>query len=92
MNPHEHLRRFYETCQFCVPPATVTKDQKKLRLFAFTLTKRAKDWLLSIPRGTIQHIGRRKLRFPLLSRVRMNLCKMHGRELNCYSKDAQPMT
>ena len=34
MSPHEHLSQFYKTCQFCVPPATVTEDQKKLRLFA----------------------------------------------------------
>ena len=34
--PHEHLSKFYETCQYCVPPAHVTEDQKKLRLFAFT--------------------------------------------------------
>ncbi|AES79029.1 animal RPA1 domain protein, putative [Medicago truncatula] len=33
MSPHEHLSRFYETCQFCVPPANITEDQKKLRLF-----------------------------------------------------------
>jgi len=30
MSPHEHLSHFIETCEFCVPPATVTDDQKKL--------------------------------------------------------------
>jgi len=53
-SPHENLSHFVETCEFCVPPDTVTVDQKKLRLFAFTLTCRAKDWLLSLPAGTIQ--------------------------------------
>jgi len=38
MNPHEHLSRFAETCEFCVPPATVIDSQKKLWLFPFTLT------------------------------------------------------
>jgi len=32
----------------------VTDNQKKLRLFLFTLTRRARDWLLTIPSGTIQ--------------------------------------
>jgi len=51
---HEHLSRFYETFQFCVPPANNNEDQKRLRLFAFTLTGRAKYWLLSLSSGTIQ--------------------------------------
>jgi hypothetical protein len=54
MSPHEHLSCFAETCEFCVQPATVTDAQKKLRLFPFTLTGRAKDWLLTIPNGTVQ--------------------------------------
>jgi len=43
ISPHEHLSHFAETCEFCVPPANVTESQKKLRLFPFTLTGRAKD-------------------------------------------------
>jgi len=50
-NPHEHLSRFAETCELCVPPATVTDRQKKLRLFPFSLTGRARDWLITIPSG-----------------------------------------
>jgi len=61
--PHEHLSKFYETCQYCVPPAHVTVDQKKLRLFAFTLTGGAKDWLLSLPSGTIQTWDKLELKF-----------------------------
>ena len=63
MSPHEHLRHFAETCEFCVPPATVTESQKKLRLFAFTLTGRAMDWLLSLPSGTIQTWDELELKF-----------------------------
>jgi len=62
-SPHEHLSHFHETCQFCVPPANVTESQKKLRLFLFTLTGRAKDWLLSIPSGTIQTWDELELKF-----------------------------
>jgi len=54
MSLHEHLSRFAETCEFCVPPATVTKSQKKLRLIPFTLSEKARDWLLTIPSGTIR--------------------------------------
>ena len=54
MSPHERLSHFYKTCQFCIPPANVIEDQKKLRLFSFTLSGRVKDTLLSIPSGTIQ--------------------------------------
>jgi len=63
MSPHEHLIHFAETCEFCVPPATVTDDQNKLRLFAFTLTGRAKDWLLTLPSGTIQTWDELKIEF-----------------------------
>jgi hypothetical protein len=63
MSPHEHLSRFAETCEFCVQPATVTDAQKKLRLFLFTLTGRAKDWLLTIPNGTVQTWEEQELKF-----------------------------
>ena len=62
-SPHEHLSHFAETCEFCVPPSTVTEDQKKLRLFAFTLTDRVKDWLLSLPARTIQTFEELELKF-----------------------------
>jgi len=63
MSPHEHLSRFAETFEFCVPPATVTDSQKKLRLFPFTLTGKARDWLLSLPSGTIQTWDELELKF-----------------------------
>jgi len=37
-----------------MPLANVTEDQKKLRLFVFTLIGRPKYWLLYLPNGTIQ--------------------------------------
>jgi hypothetical protein len=52
-----------ETCEFCVPPATVTDSQKKLRLFPFTLTGRARDWLLTIPSDTIKTWDELELKF-----------------------------
>lgn len=61
--PHEHLSRFYETFQYCVAPGNITEDQKKLRLFAFTLIGRAKDWLLALPSGTIQSWDELELKF-----------------------------
>jgi hypothetical protein len=63
MSPHEHLSRFAETCEFCVQPATMTDAQKKLRLFPFTLTGRTKDWLLTIPNGTVQTWEELELKF-----------------------------
>jgi len=63
MSSHEHLSRFAETYEFCVSPATVTDSQKKLRLFPFTLTGKARDWLLTIPSGTIQTWDELELKF-----------------------------
>jgi len=97
MNPHEHLSRFAETCEFCVPPATVTDSQKKPRLFPFTLTGRARDWLLTKPSGTIQtweelrsswksislcrSIGTKRWRFKISSKGILSLYMMLGRDL-----------
>jgi len=41
----------------------VTDSQKKLRLFPFTLTRRARDWLLTIPSRTIQTWEELELKF-----------------------------
>jgi len=41
----------------------VIEDQNKLRLFAFTLTGRAKHWLLTLPSGTIQTWDELELKF-----------------------------
>jgi hypothetical protein len=63
MSPHGHLNHFFETCELCVSSTTVTDDQKKLMLFAFTLTGKAKDWLLTLPSGTIQTWDELELKF-----------------------------
>jgi len=63
MSLHEHLSRFAETCEFCVPSATMTKSQKRLRLFPFTSTGKARDWLLTIPDGTIRTWDELELKF-----------------------------
>jgi hypothetical protein len=63
MSPHKCFSHFYKTCQFYIPPANVVEDQNKLRLFAFTLSGRVKDMLLSIPSGTIQTWDELELKF-----------------------------
>jgi len=63
MSPHEQLSHFAKTCEFCVPPATVTESQKRLRLFPFTLTGKGRDWLLTIPGGTIRTWDKLELKF-----------------------------
>ncbi|KAK2375093.1 hypothetical protein QL285_076007 [Trifolium repens] len=52
-DPWDHLLKFSKTCQIQKVPYIVTEDQKKLRLFTFSLTGPAKDWLQCLPRGSI---------------------------------------
>ncbi|MCI92508.1 hypothetical protein A2U01_0113804, partial [Trifolium medium] len=49
--PWDHLTHFSETCQIQKVPEHVTEDQKRLRLFALSLTGQAKDWLQCLPSG-----------------------------------------
>ncbi|MCI13436.1 putative athila retroelement ORF1 protein, partial [Trifolium medium] len=51
--PNLHLAHFYEVCDYTDPPR-ISESDKRLRLFKFSLTGRAKDWLDTIPPGTIQ--------------------------------------
>ncbi|MCI19259.1 hypothetical protein A2U01_0040415, partial [Trifolium medium] len=53
-DPWEHLCHFQEVCAIQEVPEHVTEDQKKLRLFTYSLTKDAKDWLYCLGSGTIQ--------------------------------------
>jgi hypothetical protein len=53
-DPWDHLTRFSENCQIQKVPDYITKDQKKLRMFAFSLTCHAKNWLQCLPSGAIQ--------------------------------------
>ncbi|XP_045802421.1 uncharacterized protein LOC123896006 [Trifolium pratense] len=50
--PNLHLEHFYEACDYTDPPG-VTASDKRLRLFKYSLTGRAKDWLDTIPPNTI---------------------------------------
>ncbi|PNX76212.1 hypothetical protein L195_g032157, partial [Trifolium pratense] len=50
--PNLHLSHFYEACDYTDPPG-VSESDKRLRLFKHSLTGRAKDWLDTIPSGTI---------------------------------------
>ncbi|GAU48674.1 hypothetical protein TSUD_324710 [Trifolium subterraneum] len=47
-----HLSHFYDACDYTDPPG-ISESDKRLRLFKFSLTGRAKDWLDTIPPGTI---------------------------------------
>ncbi|MCI07973.1 hypothetical protein A2U01_0029043, partial [Trifolium medium] len=51
--PNLHLSHFCEACDYTDPPR-VSESAKRLRLFKFSLTGRAKDWLDTLPNGTIQ--------------------------------------
>ncbi|GAU52001.1 hypothetical protein TSUD_418050, partial [Trifolium subterraneum] len=50
--PNHHLSHFYDACDYTNPPGILESD-KRLRLIKFSLTGRAKDWLDTIPPGTI---------------------------------------
>ncbi|KAL0298485.1 UNVERIFIED_CONTAM: hypothetical protein Sradi_6508300 [Sesamum radiatum] len=51
-DPHKHLEEFYVACSG-MRPQGVTEEQVKLRAFPFSLGDKAKDWLYSLPSGTI---------------------------------------
>jgi hypothetical protein len=47
-----HLNHFYDACNYRDPPG-ISESLKRLRLFKFSLTGRAKDWLDTILPNTI---------------------------------------
>ncbi|KAL0336560.1 UNVERIFIED_CONTAM: hypothetical protein Sradi_4867900 [Sesamum radiatum] len=51
-DPHKHIKEFHVVC-FGMRPQGVTEEQVKLRAFPFSLGDKAKDWLYSLPSGTI---------------------------------------
>ncbi|PNY01127.1 athila retroelement ORF1 protein [Trifolium pratense] len=53
-DPWDHLTQYSETCRIQKVPDQITEDQKKLRLFAFSLTGMEKELLQCLPSETIQ--------------------------------------
>ncbi|KAL0313287.1 UNVERIFIED_CONTAM: hypothetical protein Sradi_5728000 [Sesamum radiatum] len=51
-DPHKHLKEFHVVCS-SMRPQGVTEEQVKLRAFPFSLSEKAKDWLYSLPSGSI---------------------------------------
>ncbi|KAL0394795.1 UNVERIFIED_CONTAM: hypothetical protein Slati_4445700 [Sesamum latifolium] len=51
-DPHKHLKEFHVVCSG-MRLQGVTEEQVKLRAFPFSLGDKAKDWLYSLPSGSI---------------------------------------
>ncbi|KAL0361432.1 UNVERIFIED_CONTAM: hypothetical protein Sradi_3827700, partial [Sesamum radiatum] len=51
-DPYKHLKEFHVVCSG-MKPQGVTEEQVKLRAFPFSLSDKAKDWLYSLPSGSI---------------------------------------
>ncbi|KAL0404128.1 UNVERIFIED_CONTAM: hypothetical protein Sradi_2053600 [Sesamum radiatum] len=51
-DPHKYLKEFHVVC-FGMRPQGVNEEQVKLRAFPFSLSDKAKDWLYSLPSGSI---------------------------------------
>ncbi|KAL0405259.1 UNVERIFIED_CONTAM: hypothetical protein Slati_3839800 [Sesamum latifolium] len=51
-DPHKHLKKFHVVCSG-MRPQGVTEEQVKLRAFPFSLGEKVKDWLYSLPSGSI---------------------------------------
>ncbi|KAL0402022.1 UNVERIFIED_CONTAM: hypothetical protein Slati_4232100, partial [Sesamum latifolium] len=51
-DPHKYLKEFHVVCSG-MKPQGVTKEQVKLRAFPFSFGEKIKDWLYSLPSGSI---------------------------------------
>ncbi|KAL0440750.1 UNVERIFIED_CONTAM: hypothetical protein Sradi_0013900 [Sesamum radiatum] len=51
-DPHKHLKEFHVECSG-MRTQGITEEQVKLRAFPFSLGHKAKDWLYSLPLGSI---------------------------------------
>ncbi|KAJ9551555.1 hypothetical protein OSB04_015600 [Centaurea solstitialis] len=51
-DPNKHLKEFHVVC-LSMKPHEVTDDLIKLKAFPFSLKDRAKDWLYSLPPGSV---------------------------------------
>ncbi|KAL0408191.1 UNVERIFIED_CONTAM: hypothetical protein Sradi_1753500 [Sesamum radiatum] len=61
-DPHKHLKEFHVVCSG-MRPQGITEEQIKLRAFPFSLGDKAKDWLYSLPSGTIPSWNELKKQF-----------------------------
>ncbi|KAL0296189.1 UNVERIFIED_CONTAM: hypothetical protein Sradi_6671000 [Sesamum radiatum] len=61
-DPHKHIKEFHVVCSG-MRPQGVTEEQVKLRAFPFSLGDKAKDWLYSLPSGTIVSWNELKIQF-----------------------------
>ncbi|KAL0288741.1 UNVERIFIED_CONTAM: hypothetical protein Sangu_2643100 [Sesamum angustifolium] len=61
-DPHKHIKEFHVVCSG-MRPQGVTEEQVKLRAFPFSLGDKAKDWLYSLPSGTIVSWNKLKKQF-----------------------------
>ncbi|KAL0434287.1 UNVERIFIED_CONTAM: hypothetical protein Slati_2763000 [Sesamum latifolium] len=52
VDPHKHLKEFHVVCSG-MRPQGVIEEQVKLRVLPFSLGEKAKDWLYSLPSGSI---------------------------------------
>jgi hypothetical protein len=50
--PNIHLAHFFEACSY-TDPNGITESDKRLRLFKLSLAGRARDWIDTLPSGTI---------------------------------------
>ncbi|CAJ2646353.1 unnamed protein product [Trifolium pratense] len=60
--PNLHLSNFLDVCDYTDPPG-VSECAKRLRLFKFSLTGRARDWLDTLPNGTIKTWNELRVKF-----------------------------
>ena len=61
-DPHKHLKQFHVVCSG-MRPQGVTEKQVKLRAFPFSLDDKTKDWLYSLPSGSIVNWNELKKQF-----------------------------
>ncbi|CAJ2663170.1 unnamed protein product [Trifolium pratense] len=60
--PNLHLSNFLDVCDYTDPPG-VSECAKRLRLFKFSLTGKARDWLDTLPNGTINTWNELRVKF-----------------------------
>ncbi|MCH84281.1 hypothetical protein A2U01_0005112 [Trifolium medium] len=60
--PYLHLSHFLDVCDYTNPPG-VSESAKRLKHFKYSLTGRAKDWLGTLPNGTIKTWNELRVKF-----------------------------